>query len=195
MPRGCTRRVCCRRTFIQEISCWESSPTSRLPALLRKTLPLNPVALWQEHHRQLKARWKIQWSTSPQYPRLRAYDRLPSSAFLTLLQKLQVMRAQASLLFQLRTGHIALSSYLHRIRKAETPKCPGCGALWETIIHFLFECPSHIHERICYFSQWRRKERDLSFLLSEPKAVLSIIGFVRDMERLSANFGELRDRS
>ena len=65
----------------------------------------------------------------------------------------------------------------------------------EMVMHFLFECPAHVHECICYFCQWQRKECDLSFLLSEPKAALSVIGFVRDTERLTAVFGQLHDRS
>jgi len=165
----------------------ESSPTNQLPIILRKALSPSPVALRQEYLRQLKKRWKEMWKVSPRFPKLRAYSEFPSAAFLRLLQKLQITRAQSSLLFQLRTGHIPLGSYLHRIKKAATPQHPGCGAPRETVIHYLFECPSHTHERIPYFRQWQRKERDLSFLLTEPKAALSVIGFVRDTKRLQEN--------
>jgi len=79
----------------------ESSLLSHLPTLLRKTIPPNPVALRQEHNKQLKQQWKAHWSASPHYSRLQAYGMLPSPAYLTLLQKMATMRAQASLLFQL----------------------------------------------------------------------------------------------
>ena len=48
---------------------------------------------------------------------------------------------------------------------------------------FRFRVPAHLDERIRYFSQWRRKERDLSSPLSDPKVALSVVGFVRDTER------------
>jgi len=85
--------------------------------------------------------------------------------------------------------------YLHRIHKVDMAQCPGCGALRETVVHYLFECPAHLHERIRYFRQWRRKEWDLSFLLLDPKAACSVIGYVRDTERLVESFGKLRDHA
>jgi len=114
--------------------------------------------------------------------------------YLTLLQGLQATRAQASLLFQLWTGHIALGSHLHCIKKAASPQCPGCSAPQESVVHYLFECPAHLHERIHHFCQWCCKERNLSFLLLAPKAALSIVGYVRDTERLESSLGKLCDR-
>jgi len=63
----------------------ESSPASQLPIILRKVLPPSPVALQQEHLRQLKKRWKEIWKVSPRFPRLRAYREFPSAAYLRLL--------------------------------------------------------------------------------------------------------------
>jgi len=48
----------------------ESSQYNHLPVLLRKALPPNPVALRQEHYKQLKKRWKANWHASPRFPRL-----------------------------------------------------------------------------------------------------------------------------
>ena len=152
------------------------------------------MALRQEHYNQLKKRWKTLWCASPHFPRLWAYGTLPSPAFLALTQKIQTTQAQASLLFQLRTSHIALRGHLYRIKKATSPQCPSCGAPRETVVHFLFECPAHLHEHICYLRPWRQKERDLSFLLSEPKATLSLIGYIRDTAQLKQTLGKLRDR-
>jgi hypothetical protein len=153
----------------------ESSPTDKLPTLLQRPPPSNIAALWQSHVKDLKAQWKTQWVQSPRYNRIRFYQLLPSDSFLTFLRSSAFTRAQASLLFQLRTGHIALNCYLHRINRIATPQCPACGLPRETVIHFLFECPAHLSERIRHFQQWKQKERDLSFLLSNTKAALSVI--------------------
>jgi len=88
-----------------------------------------------------------------------------------------------------------LGSYLHHIKKMATSQCLGYGAPHKTVVHFFFECPSHVHEHICYFCQWQHKEHNLSFLLSEPKAALSVISFVRDTDRLTTIFGQLCDHS
>ena len=149
----------------------------------------------QDYQRQLCERWKGIWKELPRFPRLRDYAMLPSKAFLPLLQKMQATRAHASLVLQLRTGHIALGSYLQRIRKVDDAKCSECGAPQETVTHYLLKCPAHVHERMRYFRQWRQKERDFSFLLTDLIAVLSVIGYVCDTEWLRTTFGELRNRS
>ncbi|KAL1684916.1 hypothetical protein GGG16DRAFT_41098, partial [Schizophyllum commune] len=45
-------------------------------------------------------------------------------------------RPDASLLTQLRTGHIGLNANLNRIGLSPTPRCPHCG-MRETITHYV----------------------------------------------------------
>ena len=43
-------------------------------------------------------------------------------------------------IFQLRTGHVPLNGYLHRIKPQQSPACPLCNEPEETVNHLLFEC-------------------------------------------------------
>jgi hypothetical protein len=62
-------------------------------------------------------------------------------------------RQQASLMIQLRCGHVPLNSYLFKIGKAETEICQNCHndengtRRKETVNHFLFECTAFEQER------------------------------------------------
>ncbi len=39
------------------------------------------------------------------------------------------------------TGHINLQYMLHKMRRAKTPSCRGCGTEKETSVHILCKCP------------------------------------------------------
>ena len=49
-------------------------------------------------------------------------------------------RHEQSIIFQLRTGHVPLNGYLHRIKPQQSPACPLCNEPEETVNHLLFEC-------------------------------------------------------
>ena len=59
-------------------------------------------------------------------------------------------RREQSIIFQLRTGHIPLNSYLHRIKPLHPSACPLCDAPEETVEHLLFECRKLIDLRACF---------------------------------------------
>jgi len=48
-------------------------------------------------------------------------------------------RAQNSIIIQLRSGHIVLNSYLHRITKINLPKCLSCKQANKLVHHFLLD--------------------------------------------------------
>ena len=48
---------------------------------------------------------------------------------------------------QLRTGHIPLNHFMHRIGKTDSPTCPTCQTADETVPHYLLDCPGYAHER------------------------------------------------
>ena len=99
-----------------------SSPPDRLPAPLRKLLPRSKSVAWQEFMRKLKQKATAFWKTSPRYNRLTQIDsHFKISNFAKLTHNLH--RDQASLLFQLRTGHVPLNAYLYKIQRADSSIC------------------------------------------------------------------------
>jgi hypothetical protein len=64
-------------------------------------------------------------------------DSMPSKRYAKLVAELP--RKKASLIMQLRSGHIPLQAHLFRIAWAEAPDCPRCCARKETVHHFLIE--------------------------------------------------------
>ena len=90
----------------------ESSPLEELPQILRRRLPYSVSAVKQEFAESQKVRWREAWQDSPCYARFQHINmNFPFSKFQKLSDRLS--RSQASLLMQLRTGHIPLNSYLH----------------------------------------------------------------------------------
>ncbi|KAG2335756.1 hypothetical protein BDR05DRAFT_897823, partial [Suillus weaverae] len=47
------------------------------------------------------------------------------------------------LFMALRTGHAPLNKHLHRIGKLESPHCPHCANIDETVYHVLITCPQY----------------------------------------------------
>ena len=167
-----------------------SSDSRFLPPLLRKKLPLSISALRQENSVKLKKRWSRRWKSSERKNLLRSIDSsAPSKKYLHVISDLD--RRQASILFQLCTGHIGLNQHLFHIRKAESPACPLCqGITVETIKHFLLECPHYRQQRHILQRKLCRNVGSLSFLLNSPVAVRPLLNFVRSTGRFKAMFGK-----
>ncbi|KAG1889996.1 hypothetical protein F4604DRAFT_642162 [Suillus subluteus] len=69
---------------------------------------------------------------SPRYARLQTIDQtVPSKKFASKIEDLP--RKHGTLVFQLRTGHVALNKHLHRIARTPTATCPGCQTHEETL--------------------------------------------------------------
>lgn len=105
----------------------ESSPPEELPPILRKLLPISVAAAKQEFAEGQKVRWLELWKASPRFARFQHIDRaFPFNKFRKISNTLS--RSQSSLLIQLRTGHIPLNGYLHRINRSDVRRCASC---WE----------------------------------------------------------------
>ena len=166
----------------------DSSDLRQLPPFLRKRIPHSISAVHQGFATQLQKHWKRRWKASPRAKSLRSIDKsAPSKKFLKLTK--DINRSQASIIMQLRTGHIGLNQHLFRIKKAESPSCPHCkGITVETIKHFLLDCPSYRRERHELRSKLRRNASSLSFLLSSPVAVKPLLKFVHSTGRFKPFF-------
>jgi ribonuclease HI len=173
----------------------DSSDVKMLPPLLRKRLPLSISALRQENMAKLSKRWTRRWKSSARESLLKTIDNTaPSKKYLRLIKDLD--RRQASLLFQLRSGHVGLNHHLFRIHRSETPSCPHCrGITVETVRHFLLDCPQYVRERHELRVKLRRNSDSLSFLLSSPVATLPLLKYVHATGRFKSFFGkDVEDR-
>lgn len=104
-------------------------------------------------------------------------------------------RAQSSLLFQLRTGHIPLNSYLHRIKKSITRHCASCweagrGSIVETVIHYLFECQTYAGERYDMDRALGRQSRDLKGILASLDKIKELLKYVGKTGRFRMTLGD-----
>ena len=123
-----------------------SSPLSKLPAPLRKMLPWSKSAAKQEYTRKLKVAASELWKGSPRYERMEWIDLdFKHNAFIKLIHK--VHQEHASLLFQLRMGHVPLNTYLHKIQKIDSPICSECHQHSKMVIHFILHTLILIHKR------------------------------------------------
>ena len=161
-----------------------------LSLLLRKRLPLSISALCQENNEKLKKRWQRCWKNLERENLLRTIDNsAPSKKYLQLIAGLD--RRQASLLFQLRSGHIALNQHLFRICKAESPACPQCqGITVETVRHYLLDCPFYRNKQHSLQRKLHCNTGSLSFLLSSPIAVMPLLKYVHTTGRFKSFFGK-----
>jgi ribonuclease HI len=132
----------------------KSSARVSLPHILRDALPISASAAKQEHLSKLKTKWDKQWEDSDRSTRMGTIDdNFPFNSFRKRTYLLT--RNQASLMIQLRCGHIPLNAYLFRIGKSESELCQAClereeapqARCRETIKHFIFECESFSQER------------------------------------------------
>ena len=167
-----------------------SSDAKFLPLLLCKCLPLSVSALQQSHSDMLKNRWRRTWKNSERENLLCTIDNsAPSKKYLRLIKGLD--RRQASLLFQLWSGHIGLNHHLFRIQKSETLSCPLCqGITVKTVKHFLLDCPHYARKRHELQLKLCCNAGSLSFLLNSPVAVFPLLKFVHSTGCFKFFFGK-----
>jgi len=165
----------------------KSSDRGALPTLFRSPLPKNVAALKQHFHERLKLKWKARWQKSPQHNRLSRHDpQFPPSTFYKTRDKLS--RREASLLMQIRTGHIPLKSYLYRINRTHNPLCEHCledDNMEETLRHYLFECRGFATERAIMARHIGRGSNDFKHILSNTRNITHLIEYVMATKRFT----------
>ena len=100
-------------------------------------------------------------------------------------------RNQTSALAQLRSGHVPLNVYLHRINKASSPGCASCLQGDESVHHFLFECHTWNHERWQMEKALGREVKSAVCIMSMEKGISKLLKYVGHMGRLKATFGDV----
>ena len=157
-----------------------TSDKKLLPSLLRHKLTNHSTALKQHHDAIIKEKWKVEWRSSMQGRKMAELDNTtPSLKFIDSISSSKLTRHGSSLLSQLRIGHFPLNSYLHKMKRVDSPRCPACGAANETIHHFLITCPSYAHER---WSLLQRTHGALTVkdLLTDEKRMKPLMFYIKE---------------
>jgi hypothetical protein len=101
---------------------------------------------------RLKREWVTMWQESPRQWHFERIDNtFPFNGYRK--HQNQLSRAQASLMIQVRSGHLPLNTYLHKIKKVESNCCKACcinpddETPLETIKHFIYDCEVYTHQR------------------------------------------------
>jgi len=133
-----------------------------------------------------------EWETSKRHNASNKIDAsLPSDNYLHIADQLR--RNQASLLIQLRTGHIPLNVILHQVKRSDTPDCPHCkNGIQETIHHYLLTCPSYAGARRILQAKLKRDTSSIPFLIGTQIGIPHLLRYVSNTKRLAATFGEVR---
>lgn len=169
----------------------DSSPEELLPRWLRNvTLPRSLAKVRQVFNQRLREQAREEWKSSPRAENMDRIDPgMPSKAFSKMAERLP--RKQASLLIQLRTGHVPLQQHLHRMRKADVPTCPQCGLTKETVYHFLMECAAYNEERAERERHAGPASRSIKDLLSRLALLPSLFRYIHDTQRFLPTYGPL----
>ena len=159
-----------------------SSPLHKLLVPLRKILPRSKSAAQQEFLRKLKLAAEKLWKKSPRFERIAQLGtKFKHNSFAKLTNNLH--REQASLLFQLRVGHIPLDAYLYKIKKSNTPICANCHQHNEMVIHYILHCTKYKEARKSMFNEAGRDARDIGKLLSTADMLPHLFQYIKDTGR------------
>ncbi len=169
----------------------DSSSVRLVPAALRRPLPVSISKAKQVYNKKLGVQAAEQWRASKRGIDLRRVDpALPSARFAKLVAPLP--RRNTSLLIQLRTGHAPLNHHLHRIGRATTQRCQGCGAAKETVQHFILQCPKFSLQRRAFLGPLGRNGPRLDYLMSTDEGTTRLFKYVNATQRLRQTFGNLQ---
>lgn len=86
---------------------------------------------------------------------------------------------------QMRSGHVPLYSYLHRISLRHDPECE-CTMGVETTEHYVLLCPLHTDQRTTLKNELRMLDIDLNMkILHNPKAYQALAAYIKNTWRFS----------
>jgi hypothetical protein len=111
-----------------------------------------------------------------------ARTELPSKKHFAKLGELS--RKGTSIWTQLKTGHVSLNKYLHRIKVVNSPKCAKCKTYDESVEHFLLHCKAYKQERITMKRKVKGGTKDIGKLLGNQHNAKSVVDYVVETGRL-----------
>ncbi|KIJ31509.1 hypothetical protein M422DRAFT_214246, partial [Sphaerobolus stellatus SS14] len=83
---------------------------------------------------------------------------------------------------QLRTGHVALNSFLKKCKAVPLALCPHCKQS-ETVVHYLIFCKKYTAQRRTLRREAGRAASSVSRLLNDPKSVHCTLRFIAATKR------------
>jgi ribonuclease HI len=163
----------------------DSSEKAILPPCLRKKTGFSLSAIRQARNEKLKLKWAVTWSKSPRFRRLQFKDlSIPSSQkYLKFISSDNIPRKIASMIFQLRVGHVPLNLYFHRFKITDSAQCPACRHPKETPEHYLLQCPKYAHERWPIRALAGGRLPKFEKLLSSPKFLKPLANYIEATRR------------
>ena len=102
----------------------------------------------------------------------------PFNGFRKRLEKLS--RGHASLMIQIRSGHLPLNAYLYRIGKAASSHCQRCEEgperelVVESVGHFLYDCAAYSSQRRALFRAVGARNTELRNIMAEEKRMKAL---------------------
>lgn len=154
------------------------------------SLPYSSSALKQTFNRKLTAKWKEHWKKSLRYHQITKIDpTFPSKKYHQLVGGLT--KAQASLITQLRIGHVQLNTFLHCIKKTASLQCPKCHQRQETVHHYLFECDTYRYDWYLLSKAVRHKATDLKCLLNNGTGIHETLKYIGATKRFQELYGDV----
>lgn len=140
----------------------------------------------------LKTRASKKWEDSPRYECMREIDeRLLGTGFLKITNKFP--HHNTSILMQLRTGHIPLNHFLHKIGKAETPLYQACELEKEDMTHYLVKCPRYDTHRLKMQQRYWQHIIPKRTLLASPKAMKFLFEFINKTKCFKEPYGNFNE--
>jgi hypothetical protein len=84
---------------------------------------------------------------------------------------------------------VPLNTYLKRIGRVSSTRCPACRAEEETIKHFLLDCPNYAHERWALTRQAckLRKRLTMETVLGEQSMIGPLASYINATHRFAQN--------
>ncbi|KAK6972148.1 hypothetical protein R3P38DRAFT_3336080 [Favolaschia claudopus] len=125
------------------------------------------AALRAQEKTSMRGRWSKQWADSRRGVKQRRFDTRPPGRTVLRFYK-DRSRQSASIITQLRTGHIGLNAFLHRIHA--------------TVSHFLLSCPRFRDARHILRTTLK-KPLSLRLLLGSPAHTSSLLQFIQSTKR------------
>lgn len=169
-----------------------SQNTHLLPAFLQHPLPLSIASKRQSLNAEIKAAALLQWTHSPYHARTNDMDSNTETISTKYVDTISTMsKNRAGLITQLRTGHVGLNKHLHRMGRANSPDCPHCPGVPETVLHFVIQCPKYREHRREMRCLDPRTARNLATFVGRTKYFPMLLRYIDSTERLKDTFGRV----